>query len=215
MGVLIAAASLAAAYVIGSIPTSYIIARRVKGIDIRTAGSGNAGATNVLRVVGKAPAVITLVVDILKGVLVVTVLADLIYPYLADLMRHDLYVGLMALAVVAGHIWSVFLKFKGGKGVATTLGVAIGAAPLALIPSFILWLIVFGMSKYVSLASIIALLSFPIAVTFVSYSFFTVVFSVIICGIGIYKHADNIRRLLKGEEHKTTFAKKEVKVQKT
>lgn len=208
MEILILVVSVAAAYLIGSVPTSYIITKRMKGVDIRSEGSGNAGATNVLRVVGKAPAIITLVVDILKGVVVVTVLAGLTYPFLKDILPHDLYVGLMAFAVVAGHIWSVFLKFKGGKGVATTLGVAVAVAPLALVPSLIIWIIAFVLSKYVSLASIIALLVFPIAVTIISYSFYTAVFSVIICGIGIYKHKENVKRLLKGEEHKTIFSKK-------
>lgn len=208
MEIVIIAASVLAAYLIGSLPTSYIIARSVKGIDIRTAGSGNAGATNVLRTVGRLPAVITLAIDVVKGVIPVTLLVALTYPAVANTVRKDLYVGIMALAVVSGHIWPVFLKFRGGKGVATTLGVAIAVTPLALIPSFLVWLTVFMASKYVSLASIVALLTFPVAVTLISYSFYTVVFAVIICAIGIYKHKDNVTRLLKGEEHKTVLGKK-------
>jgi len=131
--------SMALAYLIGSFPTSFLLARIFKGIDIRKVGSGNAGATNVLRSVGKLPAAITLIVDILKGVIVVTFVANYFYSFDID-MQYDAYRGLMGLVVVCGHIWSAFLKFKGGKGVATTLGVAIGLTPFALIPSALIWL---------------------------------------------------------------------------
>lgn len=209
MDIFIFCVSAAFAYLIGSFPTSYLVAKYTGGVDILTVGSGNAGATNVFRAVGKIPAIATLVIDILKGVFVVTILFRLsYYPYLADVLQKDFYIGFLAFTVVAGHIWSVFLKFKGGKGVATTLGVAIAVTPMALIPSFIIWAIVFFTTNYMSLASVIALISFPIAVTFVSYSFYTVLFAVIICGIGIYKHKDNIKRLLKGEERKIYLFKK-------
>lgn len=208
MGIFIFCIAGLASYLVGSFPTSYIIAKYLKGIDIRSAGSGNAGATNVLRVVGRTPAIITLIVDILKGVVVVAVIAPITYSFLEDILQKDFYFGFLALSVVAGHIWPVFLKFKGGKGVATTLGVAIGALPMALVPSLVIWLVFFFLTSYVSLASIMALLSFPIAVIFTDYSFYTVLFSVIICGIGIYKHKENIKRLLKGEEHKTLLLKK-------
>ncbi len=197
------------AYLIGSFPTSYIIAKYLKGIDIRSAGSGNAGATNVLRVVGKAPALITLLVDILKGVLAVAAIAPLSYIFLEKAMRKDFYFGFIALMAVAGHIWPVFLKFKGGKGVATMIGVGIASLPVSLILSLIVWLFVFMPTGYVSLASITAMLSFPIAVAAVDYSFYAVIFSVTICAIGIYKHSGNIKRLIKREEHKTViFGKK-------
>lgn len=208
MEILIFCISGLISYLVGSFPTSYIMAKYIKGIDIRTAGSGNAGATNVLRVVGKIPALITLIVDILKGVLVVAVIAPITYPGLEDLFQRDFYFGFMAFMVIAGHIWPVFLRFKGGKGVATTLGVGIGILPIALIPSLIIWVVVFFATSYVSLASIISLLSFPIAVIFTDYSFYTVLFSVIICGISIYKHKENIKRLLKGDENKTIIFKR-------
>ena len=192
-------------YLIGSFPTSYLIAKYLLGIDIRSAGSGNAGATNVLRVVGKTPALITLIVDIFKGILVMAVIAPMTYPCLESFLQKDFYFGFLALSVIAGHIWPVFLRFKGGKGVATTLGVAIAVLPFALVPSLIIWLGVFFLTKYVSLASIMALISFPISVVFIDYSFYTVLFSAIICGIGIYKHKENVKRLLKKEEGKTVI----------
>jgi acyl phosphate:glycerol-3-phosphate acyltransferase len=199
--------SFLSAYLLGSFPTSFILARTLKGIDIRQVGSGNAGATNVLRSVGRLPAVITLVVDILKGALAVTLLTSFFYSFGIDL-DYDFYRSFMGLAVVCGHIWSVFLKFKGGKGIATTLGVAIGIAPKVLVPSVIMWIIVFVTTKYVSLASIIALIIFPIVSSISGVSIYITLMSIIICGISIYKHKDNIKRLVRGSENKTHLSKK-------
>jgi glycerol-3-phosphate acyltransferase PlsY len=207
LGILSLATSLVLAYFIGSFPTSYIMARSVKGIDIRQVGSNNAGATNVLRTVGKWPAIVTLVVDILKGVIAVTVVADFFYRFGIDLVR-DFYYGLMALIVVCGHIWSVFLKFRGGKGVATTIGVAIGLTPAALAPTILIWLAIFLPTGYVSLASIVSLTIFPLLACIAGYGFYIVLFATAICSISIYKHRENIKRLLKGSESKTSIFKK-------
>ncbi len=215
MGVVTGLVAVCAAYLLGALPTSYLITRKVRGIDIRSAGSGNAGATNVLRVAGKAPAVITLVVDIAKGAIAVAVLARLAYPAVSGYLDRDLFSGIMALAVVSGHIWPVFLGFRGGKGVATTIGAGIVLSPPAFIPSLLAWFAVFAITRYVSLASIVALLIFPVSVAIIDYSFYIVICSVIICAIGIYKHKDNVKRLLRGEEHKTVFKKSSVSVQKT
>jgi len=198
--------SVILAYVIGSFPTSFILTRMLKGIDIRQVGSQNAGATNVLRTVGKVPALITLVVDILKGIFVVTVVTNFFYSFHIDL-DFDFYKGLMGLAVVCGHIWSVFLKFRGGKAVATTLGVAIALTPLALIPSAIIWALVFYLTNFVSLASVMALLLFPAVACILKYPFYIVLFSVAICSLSIYKHGENIKRLVRGQENKTYIFK--------
>ena len=189
-------------YLIGSFPTSFIMARALKGVDIRQVGSGNAGATNVFRSVGKLPALITLIVDIAKGIFVVTVLANFSYLYLENL-DYDFYRSFLGLMAVCGHIWPIWLKFKGGKGVATTLGVAIGLAPVALLPSLIIWLIIFFTTNYVSLASILALITFPMFAVSFSQPIYLVLMSVVICLISIFKHRENIRRLLKGQENKT------------
>ncbi|MFA5142774.1 MAG: glycerol-3-phosphate 1-O-acyltransferase PlsY [Candidatus Omnitrophota bacterium] len=194
------------AYIIGSFPTSFIMARMLKGIDIRDVGSGNAGATNVLRAVGKLPALITLIVDIAKGILAVTVLADLTYPYIESL-DYDFYRSFLGLVAVCGHIWPVWLKFKGGKGVATTLGVAIGLAPLVLLPCIVIWLIIFFTTNYVSLASIVALMAFPVLAIALIQPLYLVLISVVICSISIFKHKENIKRLLKGQENKTVLFK--------
>ena len=199
--------SILSAYLIGSLPTSFILANIFKGIDIRDAGSKNAGATNVLRTVGKIPAVITLIVDVLKGVFAVTLAADFFYSFNIDL-DYDFYRCLLGLVVVCGHIWSMFLKFKGGKGIATTLGVAIALAPKILLPSAIVWIAVFSMANYVSLASILALISFPIISIIFNSSIYITVLSVILCMISIYKHKENIKRLIRGDENKTYLFKK-------
>lgn len=202
--------SLVAAYLIGSFPTSFVLARYLKGIDIRDVGSGNAGATNVLRNVGKLPALVTLIVDILKGFVVVAFVADYAYSFDIDLV-YDAYRGLMGLVVVCGHMWPVFLGFKGGKGVATTIGVAIGLMPMGLIPAALIWLLVFYITSYVSLASIMALLLFPAFACILKYSFYSILFSVAICSLSIFMHRENIKRLVRGEERKTYILKRQSK----
>lgn len=199
--------SVLLAYIIGSFPTSYVMARIFKGIDIMQVGSKNAGATNVLRSVGKVPALITLVIDILKGVVAVTLVAHYFYRFDIDL-QYDAYRGIMAVAVVCGHIWSIFLKFKGGKGVATTLGVAIALTPFALIPAAIIWFLVFYVTSFVSLASIMALLLFPAIACILKYPLYIILSSVVICSISIYKHRENITRLVRGQETETRIFKK-------
>ncbi|MCX5686457.1 MAG: glycerol-3-phosphate 1-O-acyltransferase PlsY [Candidatus Omnitrophica bacterium] len=202
VSILMLALSILSAYLIGSFPTSFIMAKIFKGIDIRDVGSKNAGATNVLRTVGKIPAVITLVVDALKGVFAVTAVAGFFYAFGIDLV-YDFYRCLLGLVVVCGHIWSVFLKFKGGKGIATTLGVAVALAPKILLPSAVIWFLVFSLTSYVSLASILSLISFPVISAIFGGSLYVTLLSVILCVITIYKHKENIKRLMRGEENKT------------
>lgn len=206
IGILAFLAAAISAYLIGSFPTSYLITRVVSGADIRSSGSGNAGATNVLRTVGKLPALITLIIDIFKGAFAVTIAGDFFYGYGIDL-EYDFYRGLLGLIAVSGHIWSVFLKFKGGKGVATTIGVGFALAPNVLWPTMAIWLVVFIMSNYVSLASIMALVAFPIIAAILNTPFYITLFSIVICGISIYRHKENISRLLKGEESKIRISK--------
>lgn len=201
------ALSMLSAYIIGSFPTSFILAKIFKGVDIRQTGSKNAGATNVLRVAGKVPALITLVVDILKGFIVVTLVADFFYYFGIDL-DYDFYRSLEGLIVISGHIWSVFLNFKGGKGVATTVGVGLALAPGILAPSLVIWAAVFILTKFISLASIIALMSFPVAAVLAGRSVSIIFLGVIICLISTYKHKENIKRLLEGKEPKTFIFKK-------
>lgn len=183
-------------YLIGSIPIGYITCRLLKGIDIRTVGSGNIGATNVSRVAGRWAGIITLGLDILKGFIAVTLIPSLIAN------ETDLAMIMCALAVISGHNWTVFLKFRGGKGVATTAGALIGLLPVVFLLSFCVWCIIFIIWRYVSLASIIAAISLPIFLIIYRESFVFQVLGIIVAVIGIIRHKENIKRLLKGEEKK-------------
>ena len=136
MNLLFLAISALAAYLIGSIPVAYIFGRVLKGLDIREHGSGNMGATNAFRVLGKGPGTIVLILDIVKGVIPVTLLAN------AFGLADPLSLVIIAVAVVAGHNWTVFLGFKGGKGMATSLGVLIGLAIQFQVLRIILLLVV-------------------------------------------------------------------------
>ncbi|MFA6078391.1 MAG: glycerol-3-phosphate 1-O-acyltransferase PlsY [Candidatus Omnitrophota bacterium] len=198
------------AYLIGAIPTGYIMARIFKGVDIRQFGSSNMGATNVYRVVGKLPGFVTLVLDALKGVLVVAVIAVYTYSFV-DTLDYNFYRSLLGLIAICGHIWPVFLGFKGGKGVATTIGVLSIIAPIPLILSLLIWLIIFLLTSYVSLASIIFGIFLPIFSAVLNESIYITIFTVTICIINTYKHDSNIKRLLKGEENKTILGKKGAK----
>ena len=195
------------AYLVGSIPTGFLMTKIFVGADIRSAGSKNVGATNVYRVAGKLPGLLTLIIDIAKGAIVVTLMADFFYRYLPD-VDYIFYRTLLGLIAILGHIYSVFLKFKGGKGVATTIGVTAAIAPLVLLASLAVWLIVFIPTSYVSLGSLAFGMALPISALLFDQPFYVVIFCVILCMINSYKHRDNIKRLLKREESKTVIFKK-------
>ena len=187
-------------YFLGAVPTAYIAGRLLKGIDIRKHGSGNVGATNVFRVLGKWPGIVVLVLDILKGVVAVTVVGDIF-----GLIKVDQRV-LLALVVVAGHNWTVFLDFKGGKGIATSLGALIGLTikivfirPV-LFFTLLIWLVVFLSTGFVSLASIIAAVFLPIIMALTSQAFPLVVLGAIFCVSVVARHRPNIKRLWDGQE---------------
>ncbi len=197
-------------YLIGSIPTAYIFGKLYKGIDIRQHGSGNVGATNVFRVLGKKPGIIVLLLDILKGVVAVTVIADIFG------LTQVIYRLILALGVVSGHNWTIFLKFKGGKGIATSLGVLIGLTikivsirPVLLLTLFI-WIVCFLISNIVSLSSIIAAVCLPFILIFTAQSFEIVCLGVVFCIFVVVRHRPNIKRLLSGQEPRVSppFQKK-------
>lgn len=192
-------------YLLGSVPVGYLIAKGLKGTDIRKSGSGNIGATNVARVVGKGAGLVTLLLDGLKGYIAVAVI-----PLLAS---HDsaLVKILCALAVIAGHNWTVFLKFRGGKGVATTAGVFIGLAPLVFLSCFCIWIIIFVVFKYVSLASIVAALSVPLFMVLYKKPVSWQVFGVVLSVVGIVRHKSNIHRMFNKEEAEFQWKKKKEK----
>jgi acyl phosphate:glycerol-3-phosphate acyltransferase len=185
---------LIAAFVLGSIPFG-IITAKVKGIDLKKVGSGNIGATNVLRSLGKWPAVITLLGDILKGTLAVAIgkYSGVEPPY----------EGLIGIAAISGHSFSIFLGFKGGKGVATSLGVLLMYTPHAALVTLIVWIGVVLFTKYSSLGAIVSFALLPLNIMLFDFQDKTKFFiSILISLFIIIRHKDNIRRLMKGTERK-------------
>jgi glycerol-3-phosphate acyltransferase PlsY len=189
-------------YLIGSILTGDIVAS-LKRVNIRAQGSGNVGATNVFRNMGAFYGALVLVGDALKGILAV-----LIANWVGKVNGFDPAV-LAGICAIAGHNWSLFAKFKGGKGIATSLGVVIALTPMALVVLLPIWLGLFLITRYVSLASILAALVYPVS-TYFFYpdDLFKLLFSSIIGVLAVYRHKSNIVRLIKGEEHKITFSKR-------
>ncbi|TRZ52258.1 MAG: glycerol-3-phosphate 1-O-acyltransferase [Dehalococcoidia bacterium] len=192
---------IAIVYIIGAIPFSYILGKIAKNIDIRQMGSHNAGATNLMRCVGKPLGITALTLDVLKGVLAVSIIANFFYSQ-AMIMNPYLFRVVLGLTVVAGHVWTVFLKFKGGKGVATTIGVLIGLSPLAAIAGLLVWCLFALIYKYVSLSSMVMSASLPIFMFVFGQPREYVILSTILCVIIIYRHRSNIYRLIKGKEYK-------------
>src|SRR6266567_1544407 len=192
------------AYLLGSVPVGYLLVRIFRKQDIRTFGSGNIGATNVLRSGGKGLGAATFLLDVVKGAGAVLLGAWLAAPLLPGLPQRDVE-ALAALFAVVGHMFPVWLKFRGGKGVATGFGVFLVAAPLAALASITLFALVFALTRYVSLASILGAASFPIfawlTVSGPKPPFFIAV-QFIVASLIIVKHHPNIRRLLAGTEHR-------------
>jgi len=186
-------------YILGSIPFGFITARLIKGIDIRKCGSGNIGATNVARVIGRKWGLLVFILDFLKGMVPIIVVLSL-YPGYSN----RFYIG-MALAAIAGHNWSIFLFFKGGKGVATSIGTLFGLCfkyPGLIMPigvAVAIWIIIFLIYRKVSLASIVASFGFLIAAIFSLTNEFKVV-SFIIFILIVIRHKKNISNLLNKKE---------------
>lgn len=197
------------AYLLGSIPTAVWIGKAKYGTDVREHGSKNAGATNTFRVLGKKPGIVVLAIDIIKGF--VAVMLPFVFGVGEWGSDHLIEVKLVcALLAVIGHVLPIFAGFKGGKGVATSLGVIIGVHPLGAAIIVGLFLIVFIASNYVSLGAIIASASFPISIIliFKETSPYLIAFSLVLSAAVIYAHRKNIGRLLKGEESRMNLFKK-------
>ncbi len=201
------------AYLLGSIPFGLIIAH-TRGIDIRTVGSKNIGATNVLRSVGKSWGILTLFLDALKGLVPAAT-----FPVLAGMISEsfagdnsDILKVACGCAAVIGHNFPVFLKFKGGKGVATTAGALIGIAPAALGIGLLAFALAFGISRMVSMGSIIAAATIPVA-AWVLYCDKGNLIPIVLTALGllaIWRHRANIGRIIKGKENRINFGKKEL-----
>jgi len=186
------------AYLVGSIPAAFIFAKIIGRVDIRKQGSGNIGATNVYRVIGKLPGILTLIVDIAKGAAAVGVLAPYFHDLGVPLELHH-HQAVMALAVVSGHNWNPFLNFKGGKGIATSAGALLILCPGILGLVVLVWIITFALTKIISLSSIIASIAFPIIAAIIGNISITLL-AIILCIISVVKHRSNIKRLIRGEE---------------
>jgi glycerol-3-phosphate acyltransferase PlsY len=198
------------AYLIGSIPTAYIFGKMLKNIDIRHHGSGNVGATNVFRTLGKGPGILVLLLDILKGVVVVALLPDVLG--LTDILYRIIF----AFMVVCGHNWTIFLKFKGGKGIATSFGVLIGLTiKIALIRpvlvgTILIWLSCFLITRIVSVSSILASTCLPLIMVLTGQDIEIVCLGAVFCIFVVLRHKSNIRRLFAGQEPRVplSFRKK-------
>ena len=185
------------AYAAGSIPFGFLLAK-TNGIDIRTQGSGNIGATNLTRTLGRKWGITCFFLDFAKGLLPVIAAAawsdSVPVPVLA------------AGAAVAGHVWPVFLHFKGGKGMATSIGALLALAPWSVIMAVLVWGILFLLTRYVSLASLGAAVILPLSTVVVHENTITIILLTVIAVVIIARHRSNIVRLLRGEEHR--FQKK-------
>lgn len=188
---------LICSYLLGSIPNGYLLVRLLKGEDIRNFGSGNIGATNVARVLGKRWGFFVLFLDIMKGFLAVTLLPKILALSEVEIIK--LGSGVIA---VAGHNWPMFLEFRGGKGVATSAGVLIGLVPSTFLSVLLIWILVFTITRYVSLSSIIAGISLPIFLVLYGNSLTFIIFGILIAAVGVWKHRANIKRLIHGKEPK-------------
>ena len=184
-----------AAYFLGAIPTAYIITKLVLKKDIRKLGSCNVGATNVYRSVGKFYGILTLIIDIIKGF----VAAKLAMHFIPDNILFQL---LISVTAIIGHGYSIFMKGKGGKSVATTLGVFIALAYPAIFFTLIIFIATVGLFGYISVGSIASAIFLPIAIKVLEYDKAILIFSIILGIYIIYKHKTNIIRLIKGTENK-------------
>jgi acyl phosphate:glycerol-3-phosphate acyltransferase len=196
--------TLLIAYLLGSIPTGFLVAK-ARGVDIRTVGSGNIGATNVFRILGTPAGVFVLLADAAKGWLAVFVVAGLVggwcYPD-AGKQAMEWFKLCAGVAAILGHIYTCWLYFKGGKGIATSAGVLVALVPGALLIILSIWIVVFALSRYVSLASICASFALPFAAWVRGGSRTIIIVTAALAALAIYKHKANIKRLLNGTENR-------------
>ncbi len=201
------------AYLIGSISFSVLISKKMAGFDVREKGSGNAGSTNVLRTVGKKAAAITLVCDVLKGV--VAVLIAVIIGKIAKNVSPAILVETAAVFVVLGHTFPIFFEFKGGKGVATSLGIALLINWKIGLICLVFALLLMALTRMVSLGSISASVLFAVLTIFIRDSYIVdfessfIIFGFLLAAFVVFNHRTNLQRILSGTENKLSFKKKE------
>ena len=211
MDILSYAIAALAGYFLGSIPTGFLVAK-AKGVDIRSVGSGNIGATNVFRFLGKPAGLFVLLIDALKGWVAVVVISKLIPQVLplpvASLPREDLEI-MAGVCAILGHNYTCWLHFKGCKGIATSAGVLTALVPWALLIILALWIVFFALTRYVSVGSLVASFALPFACWITGESWTKVIVTAAMAAMAIYKHKGNIQRLLNGTESRIGQTKKE------
>lgn len=197
------------AYFIGSFPTAVIVSKAFFGIDIRDYGSGNMGATNTFRVLGARYGALVMIIDVLKGVIAASLFHLLPY-YLTNEMGRINFMLALGIAAVIGHLYPVWADFKGGKGVATLLGVVLAIQPIVALSCIGVFLIVLYLTRYVSLSSIIAGIALPVCVLIVYNvpEVFYRIFAIAVAALILLTHQKNIGRLLKGEEGRMPILKR-------
>ena len=200
---------MALAYILGSVPNALWIGKVFKGIDIREHGSRNTGSTNAARVLGAKLGILTLILDVSKG-LVPTLMAILLKAdFFENLTRiSNLDYVLVGICAILGHVFSIFMNFKGGKAVATTLGVFLILVPKAILFAAIVFFLVFTVSRYVSLSSVLAAISLPIFIYFLYQQTIYVILGILIAILIAVKHRSNIERLKNGTESKFSLKNK-------
>ena len=200
-------------YLLGSVSFSVIISKKMAGFDVREKGSGNAGSTNVLRTVGKKAAIITLICDILKGV--VAILIALIAGKIIKDLDNALLIQLAGIFVILGHTFPIFFKFKGGKGIATSLGVLLIVNWQIGLICLVFALVLMALTRMVSLGSMTAAVLFPVLVIFINENYIVaessnwsyLIFSIILATLVIFNHRENLKRIFNGTENKLSFKK--------
>jgi glycerol-3-phosphate acyltransferase PlsY len=191
-----------AAYLLGSIPTGFLVAK-AKGIDIQKSGSGNIGATNAMRVLGKRAGILVMLVDALKGYAAAKLLPIMAISFFNSGDSKLATLCIMAgIFVVLGHNYTCWLKFKGGKGIATTAGVYLALAPVALGIALAVFILTVLITHYVSLGSIVAAIVLPVAVWFNCEDLFLEIVTIALCVLAIFRHKKNMQRLLAGTENR-------------
>ena len=195
------------AYLIGSINFSVILSKKMAGFDVREKGSGNAGTTNMLRAVGKKAAAITLICDILKGV--VAILIAMLIGKMVEESNSALLVQIAGVAVILGHTFPIFFKFKGGKGVATSLGVLIMSNWQIGLICLVFALVLMILTQMVSVGSIAAAILYPVLTLFIPQNYIVsgnyLIYSIILAVLIVFNHRENVKRLLNGTENKISF----------
>ena len=199
------------AYLIGSVNFSVIISKKMAGFDVREKGSGNAGTTNMLRSVGKKAAAITLICDILKGV--VAILIAMFIGWAFQVENKSLLVQIAGIAVVIGHTFPIFFGFKGGKGVATSLGILIMSNWQIGLICLVFGVLLIALTRMVSLGSCAAAVLFPVLTLFITDNYIVsegsgyLIYSIVLAVIVLFNHRSNIKRILAGKENKISFKK--------